>query len=112
MKKADILNRQFTSVVTKEDTADVPRLNSTDHPSVKSIVVNRKWALKLLNDTNLFKATGPDAILGRLLKSLSEEVVDVLCLVFQASLDQGKIPKAWKKAFVSPIFKKGDRHAI
>ena len=31
-------------------------------------------------------------------------------MIFQASLDQGKIPKAWKQAYISPIFKKGDRH--
>ncbi|MEW8547322.1 MAG: reverse transcriptase domain-containing protein, partial [Candidatus Thiodiazotropha sp.] len=110
LKKANILNTQFTSVFTNEDTSNVPKLNSTDHPSVKSIVVNRKGVLKLLNDINPYKATGPDAIPGRLLKSLSEEVADILCLIFQASLDQGKIPKAWKKAYISPIFKKGDRH--
>ena len=88
----------------------MPRLNSTDHPNVKSIVVKRKGVLKLPNDTNPFKTTGSDAIPGRLLKSLSEEVVDVLCLIVQASLDQGNVPKVWKKAFISPIFKKDDRH--
>ena len=37
-------------------------------------------------------------------------MVDILCTTFQASLDQGTIPHAWKKAFISPIFKKGDRY--
>ena len=110
LKKADILNQQFTSVFTKEDTSDIPTLKSAGHPSVSPIVLNRKGVLKLLNDINPFKATGPDAIPGRLLKSLSEAVVDILCLIFQASLDQRKTPKAWKKAFVSSIFKKVDRH--
>ena len=45
-----------------------------------------------------------------LLKFLSDEVADILTMIFQASLDQGKIPQDWKKAFISPIFKKGDRH--
>ena len=31
-------------------------------------------------------------------------------MIFQASLDQGKIPQDWKKAFIAPIFKKGNRH--
>ena len=31
-------------------------------------------------------------------------------MIFQASLDQGKIPTARKQAYISPIFKKGDRH--
>ena len=33
-----------------------------------------------------------------------------MALLFQASLNQGKIPTVWKNANVSPIFKKGDRH--
>ena len=43
-------------------------------------------------------------------KSLSDEVADILTMIFHASLDQGKIPHDWKNAFISPIFKKGDRH--
>ena len=64
----------------------------------------------LLRDINHHKATGPDDIPGRLLKTLSDEVVDILSLIFQASLGQGKMPTAWKQAYISPIFKKGDRH--
>ena len=78
VKKADILNHQFTSVFTEEDLSSVPELNSTDHPSVQSIVVNRKGVLKLLRGTNPHKATGPDEIPGRLLKTLSDEVVHLL----------------------------------
>ena len=68
VKKANILNDQFTSVFTKEDLSTVPELNSTDHPSVHPIVVSRKGVLKLLQDINPHKATGPDDIPGRLLK--------------------------------------------
>ena len=85
-------------------------MKPANHPTVRPIVVNRKGVLKLLNDINPYKATGPDALPGRLLKSLSDEVADILTMTFQASLDQGKIPQDWKKAFISPIFKKGDRH--
>ena len=72
-------------------------LKLAGHPSVSPIVVNRKGVLKLLNDIKLFKATGPDAIPGRLLKSLSEEVLEILCLILQASLDQGKTPKSMEE---------------
>ena len=104
VKKANILNNQFTSVFTKEDLSSIPELNTTEHPSVKSIVVNRKGVFRLLKDVNQHKATGPDAIPERLLKSLCDEVVDILCVIFQASLDQGKIPTAWKQAYISPVF--------
>ena len=94
----------------KIPTTTLPKMKPANHPIVRPIVVNRKGVLKLLNDINPYKATGPDAIPGRLLKSLSDEVADILTMIFQASLDQGKIPQDWKKAFISPIFKKGDRH--
>ena len=58
-------------------------------------MVNRKGVLKLLRDTNQHKATGPDSIPGGLLKTLSDENVDILCMIFQALLDKGKIPSAW-----------------
>ena len=37
------------------------------------------------------------------------ELAPCLMLLYQASLDQGIVPLDWKKAFVVPIYKKGDR---
>ena len=55
-------------------------------------------------------ACGPDNIPARLLKEASDELAPVLCLLFNATLHQGKIPCDWKSANVTPIFKKGDKH--
>ena len=55
------------------------------------------------------KASGPDNIPAQLLKSTSDELAPALTLIFQASLEQGEIPSDWKEAYISPIFKKGDR---
>ena len=65
--KSNILNDQFTSVFTVEDTKTIPQMNPANHPSVQPITGNRKGVLKLLNDINPYKATSPDAIPGRLL---------------------------------------------
>ena len=90
--KSNILNDQFTSVFTVEDKT-IQKMNLANHPSVQPITFNRKGVLKLLKDIYPYKATGPDAIPGRLLKSLSDVVEDILTMVFQASLDQGKYHK-------------------
>ena len=82
VKKSNIINDQFTSVFTVEDTTSIPQLSSTNHPSARPILVNRKGVLKLLKDINPYKATGPDAIPGRLLKTLNDQVVDILCTIF------------------------------
>jgi len=36
------------------------------------------------------------------------ELSPVFTILFQASLDQSKIPEDWKSAYITPLFKKGD----
>ena len=41
---------------------------------------------------NPHKATGPDSIPGRLLKETAKEITPALTFIFQASINQSKIP--------------------
>lgn len=52
MKKANIINDQFTSVFTSEDTTRVPELDTTIHPKVPDLSINQKGVLKLLSGLN------------------------------------------------------------
>ena len=108
VNQSNKLNDQFTSVFTVEDTTTLPKMKPANHPTIRPIVINRKGVLKLLNDIIPYKATGSDAIPGRLLKSLSDEVADILTMISRASIDQGQYHKTGRRR--SPIFKKGDRH--
>ena len=67
--------------------------------------------LKLLKALNISKAAGPDGIRPRVLKELhvSSELAPILTLLFKASLHQQSLPDIWKRANVSPIYKKGDK---
>ena len=94
--KAEILNEQFTSVFTTENTNQTPDMEDKVE-EIKQIVISRKGLLNLLKDINVHKATGPDNISGKLLKTVCEEVVDALVLIFQSSLDCGKLPLLGKK---------------
>ena len=58
---------------------------------------------------NTNKAGGPDQLLTRILKELSQELAPLLAQLFQQSLDEGKLPNDWKVANVVPIHKKGKR---
>ena len=47
----------------------------------------------------------------RPLKGFAPEITPVVTLIFRASLHQGTTPDDWKKANITPIFKKGDRNS-
>ena len=61
---------------------------------------------KLLVGLNPLKAAGPEKFKPTVLQTLHNELAPILQLIFQRSLDTGKLPDIWKDANVSPIFKK------
>ena len=63
----------------------------------------------LLVNLNPHKAAGPDSIPTRLFKETTQQMAPLLTFIFQALLDQGKLPSDWKSANVTPIHKKGKR---
>ena len=108
--KAEILNEQFHSVYTREDTTTMPEKGPSPYPEMPNIHVSNAGVLKLLKNVNSHKATGPDGIQTRLLREYAEQISPVLTRVFQMSLDSGSIPDDWRSASIVPIFKKGDKH--
>ena len=87
--KANVINKQFVFVFTKEDIANV----LDKGPSMKNITIRSKGVEKLLSNLQPDKATGPDLIPARLLKQLSAEIVAALTVVFQSILDCGRAPR-------------------
>ena len=53
------------------------------------------------------KATGPDGISTRFLKSVAEELANPLTYIFNLSLQSGTIPSAWKRSNITPVHKGG-----
>ena len=107
--RANILNQQFESAFTAEDTTAIPDKGSSDIPKMAS-KVDWKGVHKLLKNLKPHKATGPDAVPSFILKTAATELAPALTRLFQMSLDSGLVAKDWKEALVVPIFKKGDKH--
>jgi hypothetical protein len=107
--KANILNRQFTSVFSVDDNSPLPDLGLGQHPTMTDITVNQNGVTKLLRNLKASTASGPDGIPAMLLKETAEEISPAVTLLFQASIDQGCVPSQWKKALIVPIYKKGSR---
>ena len=108
--QANILNNQFKSAYTIEDTNTIPVLHGNDHPVINKIHLTTNGVRKLLEGIKTHKATGPDNIPAHLLHILSHQLAPFLTRLFQFSLDSGRVPTDWKTANIIHIFKKGDRH--
>ena len=108
LTKANMFNNQFSSVFPTPG-APIPRTSNSSFPPMPNLKVSRKGVLRLMLDIKENKATGPDGIPGKLLKTCAHELADSFTLLFQKSLDNGVIPDEWKKAKIAPVFKKGDK---
>ena len=106
---AEELNTFFAATFTEENLNDIPvKAPETDILFINSKITEAKIVekIKKLKENS---AAGPDGIGPRFLKSTMSEIVKPLCIVFNISIDTGKVPKDWKHARVTPIFKKGPK---
>ena len=74
------------------------------------IKVNKEGVTKLLHKLNPSKASGPDLIPARILKELAVEIAPFLTTIFQESFNTGTVPRDWRIANVTAIFKKGEKY--
>ena len=84
--KAEVLNRHFASVFTKDSGLIVPNLDPSPYPELLPFEVTVDEVNTLLGEVEPFKATGPDGIPPKLLKELAYVLAPSLALLFNASL--------------------------
>ena len=100
--KADILNEQFKSAVTIEDKSSTPDKGPSPYQTMPNIKISCQGVAKLLKGLKPHKATGPDSILTRILKSAATELAPILTQIYQFSLDAGDVPQNWRDAWTVP----------
>ena len=66
----------------------------------------------ILDNLDINKAQGPDAISGAVLKNCSETLAYPLSILFNLSYNTGYIPQEWKLANVVPVHKKDDKNKV
>ena len=111
--KADILNTFFTAQTILDDSgASQPSVTSRGDFSLISISLLPYEVESTLKSLKVGKASGPDQINNRILEELANPLPFPLCDLFNYSLFCGKIPKIWKQANETPIFKKGDQSEV
>ena len=107
--QAEILNKQFQSVFTKEDLSNIPEYCGPSIPPLHNITISVDGVKKLLSTLDSSKSCGPDNIPAHILKHCCDEIALILTVIFTQSLSSGNLPDDWLTANVTPIFKKGDR---
>jgi Reverse transcriptase (RNA-dependent DNA polymerase)/Endonuclease-reverse transcriptase len=107
-EKANLLNNYFASVFTVDDgsCSTLPcRVGSGERLS--SVLFTVSKVLRKLRSLKPCTAPGPDGIQATLLKHASESLALPLAVLYQSLFNSSVVPKEWKIAMVTPIFKKG-----
>ncbi|MEW8548045.1 MAG: reverse transcriptase family protein, partial [Candidatus Thiodiazotropha sp.] len=109
-EKAEVLNSYFASVFTHENWDEMPDLTDRDFDTpLYNIAIDTSMVEKVLKELNAGKSMGPDEIHPLLLKTMPKVFSVPLTLIFQKSVNTGQVPKVWKDARVTPLFKKGQK---
>ena len=130
-EKANIHNLHFQSLFTTKEPLSLSRLYEIKHhdvtdsgniatellhpemqkstPVMEDFSISAAGILKLLKNLKPGKAAGPDRLKPILLKELCEEIAPIIQVIFERSIQTGKVPAEWCRAQVSPIFKKGGK---
>jgi ribonucleases P/MRP protein subunit RPP40 len=112
----NMLNSYFGAVFTKEDEMELEEVenkfaeNELERSYVlENIEMTEDKIEKAIDKLKSNKAAGVDDMGSTLLKMSKEGIVYPLYEIFSASFSAGIVPKDWKKANVTPIFKKGSK---
>ena len=107
--KAELLNKYFTSISTVND--ENVALSAFEYKSqnrLSSITCTQHEVASLIELLNPNKATGPDGISNKMLKTVAKEVAVPLSILFNRSFREGKFADIYKHSNVIPLPKKGD----
>ena len=74
---------------------------------LSNISITEEEVLEKLKKLNPSKSPGPDGMHPRVLKETADAIAKPLTIIFNMSLQEGRLPSDWKIAHVTALFKKG-----
>ena len=110
-ERANMFNNYFASVFNANMNSALPIFREREYASVLSdIHFTEENVLKAIKGLNPNKSPGPDGIHPKLLVECKDQLKIPLTKILNKSMTNGEIPKQWKKANVTPIYKSGNKH--
>ena len=111
--KANIFNTHFSNQCSPiQNSSTLPLNIPPSVSSFSSIHLNEIKLLKLIRSLDVNKSHGHDEISVRMLKMCDNSIVKPLMIIFNNCINDGVFPLCWKKANITPIYKKGDKCII
>ena len=110
-EKANLLNKSFLNYSTIDTSnATIPETEYLTNERLDNLILSEDKVSNILKSLKVSKASGPDGISPRMLKMTATSITKPMTRLFNKSLRDNIFPDIWKRANVSPIFKKGDPH--
>ncbi|PKU43549.1 rna-directed dna polymerase from mobile element jockey- hypothetical protein [Limosa lapponica baueri] len=72
-------------------------------------LVEQDQVREQLSKLDIRRSMGPDGILPQVLRELAEVIAGPLSIIFERSWRTGEVPRDWRKANVTAVFKKGKK---
>ncbi|GAB0202606.1 mitochondrial enolase superfamily member 1 [Grus japonensis] len=108
-EKGKLLNAAFASVFTaKVGPQETQTLEVGKKVWRKEdlLLVEEDQVREHLGKLNIHKSMGPDGMHPRVLRELADVIARLLSIIFERSWRAGEVPEDWRKANVTPVFKK------
>ena len=97
-----------SNTFTAEDFSSTPnfRPRQLQTQPLETVHITEEIVHKKLQSLRSDKSPGPDKLHPRILKELAKELTTPLAIICNKCIDKGTLPRQWKEAIVTPIFKK------
>ena len=106
---AGALNNFFASVFTVENMQNIPEPRKLTDAELRHVNFSSKEISDKIMSLKSHSAPGPDGITVRILQDQCTSLSEALCIVFNKSMHSGVVPEDWRRANITPIFKKGSK---
>jgi len=110
--KATMFNSYFVSLFSSNQVMQFPSIPNNVVPIIPDPVFTSYEIDVILAHLDVNSACGPSGISPVILKKCHYLISPSLAVIFNVSIQTSKIPSEWKRANVTPVFKKSDKHSV